>query len=818
MAGRATHIVGGELYYKYLGNNNYEIYFDYYLDCENGSSVAISQDRNAWFGVFDGKTNQRIPSLDRRITRNTPVRVSDVNYKCIINKPNACVDKYQYKFTLNLPPRDGGYTIVYQRCCRNGTITNLANPGAQGSTYFTKIDDTNLRRNNAATFKNLPPNFLCTNAPLVFDHSAFDADGDSLAYELYKPFNSYVGKVGATNQPKSITNPGSQPAPKDFLPPPFIPITWANGYNDNLQINATTPIIINSKTGELNFTPTQVGQFVVGISVKEYRNGELINTTRRDFQFNVSNCQFEVVSSFFAPSKSCDFKVTFNNNSRGNGALTYSWDFGETNDETDKSNSTFPSYQYKNPGTYNIQLVAGNVNCSDTYSKTVTIVAPLFPKLGPDDTLCNPFSKIIDGGIATEAISWNTGEVAGQITVDKPGPYIATYQKEGCDYKDTINITEDNDRPILPVDSVICKNVPFDISLSVGSQYKLINWSTGETSNQINVDQPNRYVVQVTTLNDCVFEDTMNIVHKDLPIVNLNDTNICPLTDGFFAVENPNLTYLWNTGSSAQSITVNQAGKYNVKVFDGKCYNEDSAELNIIDVGPYGLPNDTVFCDKVFMTLNPGGQFKNYQWNTGETTPIITANTEGVFAVILTSNEGCIVSDSISLGRNPLPDVGLGPDTMVCQAIHPVLDAGPGVLYTWNDGSTERTLTAFETGIYHVEVTDDKGCINSDTVEITKNPNAYPSNLYMPNAFTPNGDGINEIYPENQFTDIGVYYNLKIFNRWGEKLADFDSPTANWDGTYKGEKQEEGVYIYLVSWLGCDNKRRNKQGNITLLK
>ena len=86
----ATHIVGGELYYKYLGNNEYEISFEYYIDCENGNPGAISSDAQAWFGVFDGSTNQRIASLDRRITRESPERISDVNYKCIITVVPFC--------------------------------------------------------------------------------------------------------------------------------------------------------------------------------------------------------------------------------------------------------------------------------------------------------------------------------------------------------------------------------------------------------------------------------------------------------------------------------------------------------------------------------------------------------------------------------------------------------------------------------------------------------------------------------------------------------------------------------------------------------
>ena len=93
----ATHIVGGEIYYNYLGNNNYEIILDYYIDCLNGWGPAIADDSVAWFGFYNGNTNERIANLDRLARRTTPVRISDVNYNCIVSKPNACVDKYQYQ-------------------------------------------------------------------------------------------------------------------------------------------------------------------------------------------------------------------------------------------------------------------------------------------------------------------------------------------------------------------------------------------------------------------------------------------------------------------------------------------------------------------------------------------------------------------------------------------------------------------------------------------------------------------------------------------------------------------------------------------------
>ena len=102
------------------------------------------------------------------------------------------------------------------------------------------------------------------------------------------------------------------------------------------------------------------------------------------------------------------------------------------------------------------------------------------------------------------------------------------------------------------------------------------------------------------------------------------------------------------------------AGSYWVTIFDGRCYNYDTATLENVDVGPYGLPNDTAFCNKVFMVLNPGSQFARYQWNTGESTPTITVQDRGSYSVILTSKEGCIVSDSMRIGLNPLPTINLG--------------------------------------------------------------------------------------------------------------------------------------------------------------
>ena len=88
----------------------------------------------------------------------------------------------------------------------------------------------------------------------------------------------------------------------------------------------------------------------------------------------------------------------------------------------------------------------------------------------------------------------------------------------------------------------------------------------------------------------------------------------------------------------------------------------------------------------------------------------------------------------------------------------------------------------------------------------------------MPNAFTPDGNGRNDVYPDNKYVNIGSLYNVKLYNRWGEKIADYASPSINWDGNIKGVPAQEGVYIYMVNWIGCDNEFHTLRGSFHLLR
>src|SRR5258705_815100 len=227
----ATHIVGGELNYRYLGGNNYEIRLTVYRDCATGippfddpASIGILDATGNLVSVpftftgiynftsytnaaFDNNTSGYL--IHPNDSQAVPASIID---PCLIPPTNICYSVCHYIDTINLPPLAGGYQLVYQRCCRNSSIINIVGPLNVGGTYNAFIPDPAITTvNSNPVFNNWPPTFICSNQPFNFDHSATDYDGDSLVYVLCDPLD------GAT----TLT-----PMPQPPLLPPYTPVTW----------------------------------------------------------------------------------------------------------------------------------------------------------------------------------------------------------------------------------------------------------------------------------------------------------------------------------------------------------------------------------------------------------------------------------------------------------------------------------------------------------------------------------------------------------------------------------------------------------------
>ncbi len=540
----ATHIVGGEINYTYLGNDNYRVTLQLYIDCYNGDPGAIASDHTAFIGVFSKKSNTQLQNISVEVARNNPVRVSKTNYKCIAISPDACIDAYTYVQTIKLPKIDGGYILSFQRCCRNYSILNLDQPGATGANFWTEINDLDSTEiNSSAFFNNLPPNFLCTNAPLIFDHSATDADGDSLVYEFFHPYTA-------------ATASSPRPSIPQLQNPPFTPITFANGYNANKAIDALPQATIDAKTGLLNIVPTVTGQFVVGIVVKEFRNGKQIGFTQRDFQFNVQNCIFETVSAFAAPDINCDKQVTFNNSSQK--ATGYFWDFGDSTTNADTSNKSSPSYTYSNAGVYNVQLVAYNGNCADTIFKKITILERIKVKLPKDTFLCleSMLSIAPDSFYENAKYKWSTGSEDSILIVNNSVKYKLNVTLNDCDGVDSVNVYYDSSNVQLLIENLECDkgNLSYFGTVRAIGKYATISWDADPKQFPSNFQDSIYHFKKAISFNitgrtvyNCPYSNTILVKNYDDPLKQLNLSNVfTPNNDhlnDFFPEENPNFNY-----------------------------------------------------------------------------------------------------------------------------------------------------------------------------------------------------------------------------------------------------------------------------------
>lgn len=290
---QAAHIIGGDVTYQCLSTNTFtqsttfKITFTMYRDPFGGGAQF---DTGAEFGLYktsDGQAWEHVQTYEANPTNITSL---EFNLACVVLPPNIGVQRAYYVFNAEIPWGTENYQIVYQRCCRNGSINNIVNPGETGAAFYVDISSEAIMNcNNSPVFKNFPPILICNGKPLNFDHNAIDSDGDQLVYEFCSPLTA-GGTVGVMGGDPTVCN-GVRPNP-DNCPPPFEEVTFISGfYSGTNPMGGSPQVGINQSSGLITGIPDQNGQYVVGVCVKEYRNGVLIGTIRRDFQFNVTDCQ-----------------------------------------------------------------------------------------------------------------------------------------------------------------------------------------------------------------------------------------------------------------------------------------------------------------------------------------------------------------------------------------------------------------------------------------------------------------------------------------------------------------------------------------------
>jgi gliding motility-associated-like protein len=379
----------------------------------------------------------------------------------------------------------------------------------------------------------------------------------------------------------------------------------------------------------------------------------------------------------------------------------------------------------------------------------------------------------------------------------QPGVYTITLIAEdssSCIVRDTVTLTITVLQPPLVAlgnDSLFCGNLTPQL-LDAGNPGLTYLWSTGATTQTITVSLPGIYWVTADN-GTCSHTDSVVFTQTATPAP-LPDTAFCN-GEQHLLNAGAGQTWLWSTGATTQSITIAASGNYSVIITSNTCIFHDTATIVFNPVPVVDLGNDTFFCTPQTLTLDAGNIGTSWLWNTGATTQQITVNGAGSYFVTVAALN-CSASDTMLVTLAPQPE--LGPPQSICHIPQLTLSPGnypPGTSFLWNNGSTTPSINVTEAGLYSVTVYY-QNCILSDSVEITGIPGE--GTLFIPNSFTPNGDGINDVFhvSANEISE----FHITIFNRWGELVFESYALNEDWNGSFRNETVQQDTYVVIITY------------------
>lgn len=855
----ANHLIGGKITYRYLGANKYEIKLIVYRDC----GTLLDFDTPAFISVFNKANNALTYNTGLLLLKRDTIKGSNTN-PCFVPPPGICVEAGTYMDTVFLPPNSSGYTIAYQRCCRNLPVLNIVLPQLNGTTITTDIP---AQPNNTPNFINVPPIFLCLTDTFNYSFAATDSDGDNLVYQLCTPLS---GGSNAITQP----NPASAP--------PYTPIIWTAPYTTTNPIPNSGGITFNATTGQLKFKPSLIGQFGIGICVLEYRNNILINTNRLDLQFNIVNCY--LVASIPTATNLCK-GLTINFQNGSNNATSYSWNFGDLTTLADTSHLFAPTYTYPAYGTYTVSLTAVNNTygfCQNTATKVINVNPLLSPTLQLTYSDCfknNSFNFNV-GGVYHPSATFNwqfgangnpstqTGNPASaSFSNASPQNVVVTASQFGCNETMVATVTFSNPVAATNKEKLDCygMNLNFPNLSTNASQYF---WDFGDmslTSDTSSLFSPNYIYPNFNTYTitliakDGICSDTLKLPIVVNTTLSLNPINTftpqCFKNNLFNFVANGiyggGASFNWLFGGSSNPLTSNvenpqgihflSPGTYSVQlsISEYGCNKKRTQTVRVLsDPKINATVSDTIGCQPlkvIFRSKEDSVAIINF-WNINDelfndTTINYLFLNEGLFSFSLVIRDSSNCTDTLNKKNYikvlPKPNV----EAIVTPLFTNILY--PSVTFIDSTKNAHTTYFSFGDGTnstnpinkysfkdegnytYFLIVTNQFGCSDttSDMIQIEGIPYGF-----VPNVFTPNNDNVNEF-----FKIRGEYIkssSMLIFNRWGGLMFDGNDATIGWDGINKqnGTPCDNGTYMYVIKMILENGKDYLFKGNVSLFR
>ncbi len=847
----AKHIAGGEMSYVYLGPSNsasntgrYSVTLKLYRDCNTDGAQL---DANATITIYQTGSSSFFANRSVPLTSRATVALSRPD-PCISNPPVICYDVGYYTFEIDLPFTSSGYTISYQRCCRIDGIFNVVNSQNAGVTYTATVPGTSSGAsapvNSSPVFKTSDTVVICARNYFYYDFGASDVDNDQLSYRFEEAY------LGGTTQ---------GPAPTVASAPPYNSLNYSFGFSPQMPLGSG--VQINATTGMISGTAPVAGIYVITVAVVETRGGQVINVHRKDLHLKVADCSI-AAADLDPVSISCDgFTLNFKNNSTSSLIKTYDWDFGVAASSTDVSTSPSPSFTFPAAGDYTVRLITNlNDQCSDT-GYTVAKVYPGFTTDFSVQETCKgvPYvfqdlSRTVYGSI--NKWKWDFGNA--NATNDTANTATASYvfaqtgvysvslivsNSIGC--TDTVmkQVTV-SDKPTLTLnkDTLICNIDTLQLNASGtgvhswSPNYNISN--TGISNPLVSPDVPTRYTVTLTQSPGCINSASVFVDVKSFVTLKAgNDTTIClgdsvllrPMSDG--------VNYLWSPAGSVSNPTgknawakPTQTTRYSVLSTIGKCQAMSGFVITTVPFPKAFAGLDTSICYGSQVRLRATGGSR-YMWYPGNTLndptrqdPIASPRDTTSYIVGVYEDKGCPrpAYDTVRVSVVPRVKAFAGNDTAVVVGQPLQMLATGGLKYSWNpsvflnNGLIADPVALLNDDVsFVVRVSTKEGCYAFDTVRVKVYKT--PPEIFVPTAFTPNEDGLNDrLIPIPVGISKMVYF--KVYNRYGELVFSTEEIGRGWNGMYKGRDQGNESFVWHA--LGVDYLGNTvfRKGQSTLIR
>jgi gliding motility-associated-like protein len=569
-------------------------------------------------------------------------------------------------------------------------------------------------------------------------------------------------------------------------------------------------------------------------------------------------------ADFTAANECNGVAINFNNGSTVGSNISYNWNMGDGNNSTLQN----PSYTYASAGIYNVTLIATTTdNCADTITKTIESYAL------PDAQFT--FSNVCDGATAvftnTSTIAlgtfiseWRFGDGNTNSTLSPTHLYVdsGTYtvslvvlSNNNC--VDSIS----NDITVFqqPIANWTANNECFGTAISFqdasypqasGLTY---NWDFNDGNTAATANASNDYAIAgsydvtlvISTANGCSDSLTNTVVVYPKPQADFSINNTC-LND--IATYTSNATIVsgtiqqtdWSLGDGAVATgnsgthVYGAAGNYTVQlqvVSNFGCGDSLSKTVTVYPL-PTATTSSTIACydennAEATVVAQEGTPPYEYLWSDGQSDATATNLFAGNYDVTVTDINDCKVVLSETVNEQPFPvliepnfaiDTIRFGDTISVVSVSGNYD--PFLTYSWKpseglgcDTCSNTFAAPLASVTYIIVATDTLGCVGETSVEIIV-VNDYI--IYIPNAFTPNADGINDVFKVNAKGVKEIYLN--VFNRWGEKIFASEQLDNGWDGTYLGKEMSPQVYVYSVQLIFLDGYKMSKKGSVTLIR